>query len=135
MDRISNTSMGSRTRPVVNVHRYFALFRFWWWFLLSLDIQQYSFSNLPDMKNILILAQLYSQPQPVIRGLFRRFGYRLTSIFSGESEKTKFGIFETVKWRIFDHIGSAQRRFWLYFPYYLPIRKYAWKMVQNWFFL
>ena len=40
-------------------------------------------------------------------------------------EKLKFGIFETPKWHIFNHIGSAQRRFSLYFAYDLPIMKYA----------
>ena len=54
--------------------------------------------------------------------------------FQEKTMKIKFGIFETLRGRIFNHIGSAQRRNFLYFPYYLPIRKYAWKMVQNWFF-
>ena len=98
------------------------------------------FSSIPLVilqigKNALILAWLYSQLQPVIRGLFRRFGYRLTSIFQEKTRKIKFGIFETLRGHIFNHIGGAQKRFLMYFPYYLPIRNYAWKMVQNWFFL
>ena len=52
------------------------------------------FSSIPLVipqigKNTLILAWLYSQLQSVIRGLFRRFGYRLTSIFSGENNENK----------------------------------------------
>ncbi len=52
------------------------------------------FSSIPLVipqigKNTLILAWLYSQLQPVIRGLFRQFGNRLTSIFSGENKENK----------------------------------------------
>ena len=63
---------------------FLALFRF------SAD----SFSNplvIPQIgKNRSVLSPLQSQVQPVIRGLFRRFGYGLTSIFSGESKKNNF---------------------------------------------
>ena len=50
------------------------------------------FSSIPlvipqTAKYTLILAWRYSHLQPVIRGFFRRFGYRLTSIFSGEFRK------------------------------------------------
>ena len=62
-------------------------------------------------KNALILSPLYGELQPVIRGLFRRFGYRSTSIFQEKTEKIKFGIFETLRGHIFNHIGCAQRRF------------------------
>ena len=44
-------------------------------------------------QNTLILTQLWSQPQLVIRGLFRRFGYRLTSIFSEKSREIKIMYF------------------------------------------
>ena len=43
-------------------------------------------------KYTLVLALLYSQLQPVIRGLFRRFGYRLTSIFSGKFSKNTINV-------------------------------------------
>ena len=54
--------------------------------------------------------------------------------FQEKTLKIKFGIFETLRGRIFNHIGSAQRPNFLHFPYYLPIRKYAWKTIQNQFF-
>ena len=56
--------------------------------------QSSTFSSIPLVilqvsKNTLILALLYSQVQPVIRELFRRFGYRSTSFFSGENKENK----------------------------------------------
>ena len=41
-------------------------------------------------KNALISSPLWRQREHVMRGLFRRFGYRLTSIFSEESRKSNF---------------------------------------------
>ena len=71
---------------------------------------------------------------PLYEDFFDDLGIDWLLFFQEKTEKIKFGIFETSKWYIFNHIGSAQRHFWLYFPYYLPIRKYAWKMPQNHFF-
>ena len=117
-----------------DIRIYFDYFR-----RLSNFCHTWVFSSIPLVipqvsKNTLILAWLYIQLQPVIRGLWRRFGYRLTSIFQEKTEKIKFGTFETLRGHIFNYIGSAQRRNFLYCPYYLPIRKYAWKTAQNWFF-
>ena len=60
--------------------------------------QKTIFSSIPLVipqvsKYTLVLALLYSQLQPVIRGVFRRFGYRLTSIFSGEYNQNKIWYF------------------------------------------
>ena len=72
---------------------------------------------------------------PLYEDFFDDLGiYWLLFFQENSKKKLKFGIFETPKWHIFNHIGSVQKRKFLYFPYYLPIRKYAWKMVQNWFF-
>ena len=126
----------------ITSHRtYWPIFFVVWVLVLILGKVRSSaiFSSIPLVnhqvsKNTLILALLYSQLQPVIRGLFRRFGYRLTSFFQENTTKIKFGIFETLRGHIFDHIGSAQKPNFLHFPYQLPIRKYAWNTLQNQFF-
>ena len=71
---------------------------------------------------------------PLYEDFFDDLGIDRLLFFQEKTEKIKFGIFETLRGHIFNHIGGAQKRFLMYFPYYLPIRKYAWKMVQNWFF-
>ena len=71
---------------------------------------------------------------PLYEDLFDDLGIDWLLFFQKKTDKIKFVIFETPKWHIFNHIGSAQRRFWLYFPYYLHISKYAWKMLQIHFF-
>ena len=81
---------------ITSHHQYIPIFFVVWALVLILGKVQYSaeFSSIPLVipqigKNTLILAWLYSQLQSVIRGLFWRFGYRLTSIFSWENRKNK----------------------------------------------
>ena len=83
------------------------------------------------LKELLISA---NNRQPVIRGFFRRFGYGLTSIFPGESEKITSWILDAPRGYIFNHIGTIQRRFLTYLAQYLHIAKYASKNAQNRFF-
>ena len=71
---------------------------------------------------------------PLYEVFFDDLGTDWLLFFQENTKKLKFGIFETLRGHIFNHIGGAQRRFLMYFPYYLLIRKYAWKTVQNWFF-
>ena len=81
----------------ITSHRqYMPIFFVVWVLVLILGKVRHSaeFSSIPLVipqrgKNTLILAWLYSQLQPVIRGLYRRFGYRLTPIFSGKNIENK----------------------------------------------
>ena len=56
----------------VHICRYFSLFGLWWWFLRSLDLQQFFLYD--PVKNTLILTPFRSQLQPVTRGIFKDLG-------------------------------------------------------------
>ena len=109
-------------------------FGLWWRFFLSFVLQRIPLVITRLTKLHWFWPDFRANYSPLYDDFFNDLGIDWLLFFQKNSEKTKFGIFETPKWHIFDHIGSAQRRFLLYFPYYLPIRKYAWKMLQNRFF-